>query len=93
MTAEPAEIERAFAAVGPWQSRFDIDGRSYGGELPYQDDGRVAEFFEWVGTPSTVLELGSLRGRTPCSSQPFHRSRASSASKAARRTSYARGPP
>ena len=62
MTADPAEIERAFAAAGPWQSRFVVDGQAYGGELRYQEDGRVAEFFEWVGTPASVLELGSLEG-------------------------------
>ena len=62
MTARPEDIERAFAAAGPWRSRFTIDGRSYGGELPYQEDGRVADFFEWVGTPASVLELGSLEG-------------------------------
>ena len=62
MSAEPADIERAFAAVGPWQSRFTIAGQAYGGELPYQEDGRVDEFFEWVGNPASVLELGSLEG-------------------------------
>jgi predicted O-methyltransferase YrrM len=60
--AEPEDIERAFAAAGPWQSRFSIEGRTYGGELPYQEDGRVAAFFDWVGTPASVLELGSLEG-------------------------------
>ena len=62
MIAEPDEIERVFAEAGPWQSRFLIDGRMYGGELPYQEDGRVADFFDWVGTPTSVLELGSLEG-------------------------------
>jgi predicted O-methyltransferase YrrM len=62
VTAEPAEIERAFAAAGPWQSRFVIDGHAYGGELRYQEDGRVAQFFDWVGAPASVLELGSLEG-------------------------------
>ena len=30
--------------------------------MPYQEDGRVEEFFEWVGAPASVLELGSLEG-------------------------------
>lgn len=51
-----------FAAEGPWRSRFLVDGKAYGGELPYQEDGRVAEFFQWAGAPATVLELGSLEG-------------------------------
>ncbi len=62
MTVDPADIERAFAADGPWQSQFVVDGRRYGGDLRYQEDGRVAEFFGWVGAPSSVLELGSLEG-------------------------------
>ncbi|MDX6618102.1 MAG: hypothetical protein QOK36_488, partial [Gaiellales bacterium] len=62
MSAEPADVERVFAEAGPWRSRFTIDGRTYGGDLPYQEDGRVAEFFEWVGEPASVLELGSLEG-------------------------------
>jgi hypothetical protein len=60
--SEPAEIERAFAAVGPWASRFVIDGRAYGGEQASQEDGRVAEFFRLVGAPSSVVELGSFEG-------------------------------
>ena len=62
MSAERADVERVFAEAGPWRSRFTIDGRTYGGDLPYQEDGRVAEFFEWVGEPASVLELGSLEG-------------------------------
>jgi Methyltransferase domain len=60
--AEPDEIERAFAAVGPWESRFLIGGRAYGGEQASMEDGRVDEFFRLVGTPTSVLELGSFEG-------------------------------
>ncbi len=62
MISEPAEIERAFAAVGPWATRFVIDGRTYGGEQASQEDGRVGEFFRLVGAPTSVLELGSFEG-------------------------------
>jgi methyltransferase family protein len=60
--ARPEEIERAFAEAGPWQSRFVIDGRTYGGDISYQDDRRVADFFDWVGAPASVIELGSFEG-------------------------------
>jgi hypothetical protein len=57
-----AEIERRFAELGPWQSRFTIGGCYYGGKLPFDDDGRVDAFFAEVGEPASVLELGSLEG-------------------------------
>jgi SAM-dependent methyltransferase len=62
VTPEPGAIERAFAAVGPWESRFVIDGRAYGGKRPCADDGRVPEFFRLAGAPTSVLELGSFEG-------------------------------
>lgn len=62
MIARPEEIERAFAKAGPWQSRFLIDGRTYGGDLSYQEDRRVATFFDWVVAPTSVIELGSFEG-------------------------------
>ena len=62
MISEPAEIARAFAAVGPWATRFVIEGRAYGGEQASLEDGRVEEFLRLVGAPSSVLELGSFEG-------------------------------
>src|SRR3954452_16085215 len=58
----PEELAPRFAALAPWHSRFEIDGRHYGGELGFQDDTRVASFFDWVGRPASILELGSLEG-------------------------------
>ena len=62
MIAEPADIERAFAAVGPWETRFEIGGRAYGGMRACAEDGRVDEFFRLVGAPTSILELGSFEG-------------------------------
>jgi hypothetical protein len=62
VTTTPDEIERVFGAVGPWETRFQIGGRAYGGERDCQGDGRVAEFFRLVGAPTSVLELGSFEG-------------------------------
>ena len=63
MTADPTEIERAFADEGPWQSHFTIDGHAYGGECAVSADGeRVEEFFEWVGSTGERARLGWLKG-------------------------------
>ena len=35
------KLAREFAARGPWCTKFEIDGRSYGGELDYTGDKRV----------------------------------------------------
>jgi SAM-dependent methyltransferase len=56
------ELEAFFARTGPWQTRFAINGRDYGGPHPYGDDGRVETFLAWFPQPGRVLELGSLEG-------------------------------
>jgi tRNA (mo5U34)-methyltransferase len=56
------ELERFFAETGPWQTRFTINGRDFGGEHPYGVDGRVETFLEWFPSPGRVLEPGSLEG-------------------------------
>jgi methyltransferase family protein len=62
VSADPAEIERRFAAVAPWESRYEIEGRAYGGQRDCVNDGRVAEFLRLVPAPRSVLELGSFEG-------------------------------
>ena len=56
------ETAARFAALAPWVTRFVVDGESYGGELDYCDDTRVARFFEWFGSPRAILELSSFEG-------------------------------
>jgi hypothetical protein len=56
------EIAARFAALAPWQTRHVIDGRAYGGELDYSDEGRPAALFDWFGVPRTILELGAGEG-------------------------------
>lgn len=55
-------IADRFEALAPWRTRFAIDGEAYGGELDYSGDRRIATFFEWFGTPRTILELSSFEG-------------------------------
>ena len=51
-----------FRLRGPWYTRFEIEGASYGGEGSYADDARVATFARLFPEGSKVLELGSLEG-------------------------------
>ena len=43
-------------------TRFDIDGRTYGGSAELMDDGRVEQFVAAFPSARSVLELGSLEG-------------------------------
>jgi hypothetical protein len=56
------EIAERFAALAPWRTRFEVDGVTYGGELDYTGDRRIAIFAEWFGAPRTILELSSFEG-------------------------------
>ena len=59
---DTAEIAERFAALGPWSTRFEIGGHTFGGELDYDDDDRVKAFFRWFREPHTILELSSFEG-------------------------------
>jgi len=58
----PDEIETGFQKRGPWITRFEIGGRSYGGPHSFDDDPRIRWFFEAFPDVQTVLDLGSLEG-------------------------------
>ncbi len=51
-----------FEDLGPWFTRFEVDGESFGGATSYDDDDRVDLFFRWIGQPASVLELSSFEG-------------------------------
>lgn len=51
-----------FQALGPWVTKFNIDGNDYGGDFDAVNDVRIAQFFEVFPNVRTVLELGSLEG-------------------------------
>lgn len=55
-------MRTAFAKHRPWVTRFDIRGRSYGGSVSFEQDGRIAEFCSAFPDARTILELGSLEG-------------------------------
>jgi SAM-dependent methyltransferase len=51
-----------FRKHGPWVTRFNIAGRTYGGDLSYQGDVRVKQFFDAFPDARTILEPGCLEG-------------------------------
>lgn len=51
-----------FRKHGPWVTRFTIAGRRFGGELSYDNDRRVGQFFEVFPDARTILEPGCLEG-------------------------------
>jgi hypothetical protein len=62
VTQRNAQIEGQFRALGPWVTKFMIDGVSYGGSYYTMRDGRITQFREAFPDAETVLELGSLEG-------------------------------
>ena len=56
------KLGREFAARGPWCTKFEIDGRAYGGEIDYKGDKRVEYALSEFPDARSILELGSLEG-------------------------------
>ena len=52
----------AFEALGPWVTKFTINGTAYGGGFDAMNDGRIDQFFQHFPDVKTILELGSLEG-------------------------------
>jgi len=46
----------------PWITKFNIDGREYGGNYDASNDVRIDQFFQHFPNVQTILELGSLEG-------------------------------
>lgn len=57
-----ADVTAEFAKLAPWIFKFHIDGTDYGGEVSALTDPRVEQFFRFVPSAETILELGSLEG-------------------------------
>ena len=62
IAATPAQQE--FERLGPWMSRFAIDGVLFGGEYDYSTDPRLHRLARCLGSlgGKRVLELGALEG-------------------------------
>ena len=59
-----AALRAEFDALGPWITRFEIDGESYGGwyDAASGNDERVQQFLAAFPKARSVLELGCLEG-------------------------------
>jgi hypothetical protein len=51
-----------FAIRGPWETRYTIDGRTYGGDFDPADDLRIRFFQQAFPDARRVLEIGSYEG-------------------------------
>lgn len=63
-TVDHATLRAEFDALGPWITRFEIDGEEYGGwyDAPRGDDTRLQQFLAAFPKAKSVLELGCLEG-------------------------------
>ncbi len=57
-----SDLAADFDALGPWVTKFEIDGESYGGQWEVLHDPRVAQFHDAFPDAETILELGSFEG-------------------------------
>ena len=55
-------VRWGFRKHGPWVTRFTIMGRSFGGELSYDNDRRVTQFLDAFPDACEILEPGCLEG-------------------------------
>ncbi|MEY2490242.1 MAG: hypothetical protein QOC70_2184 [Verrucomicrobiota bacterium] len=57
-----SDLTSRFAELAPWVFQFRIGDQDYGGGMSAAGDPRVDQFFRFVPTAATILELGSLEG-------------------------------
>ena len=51
-----------FDKLKPWITKFQIEGKDYGGNFDALNDVRIAGFFEIFPEAKNIIELGSLEG-------------------------------
>ncbi len=59
---DPARLQQQFELLGPWFTKYTINGKNYGGSNSYAGDPRLSDFFNWCSHGGSVLELGSFEG-------------------------------
>jgi hypothetical protein len=55
-------IEQKFDDLKPWITQFIINDKKYGGNVCFDDDIRIKQFFDAFPNSNSILELGSLEG-------------------------------
>ena len=59
----PQKLQEKFQERGPWQTRFQMQGRTYGGAFHVPDENPLQrQFLEFCALPQRVLELGCMEG-------------------------------
>lgn len=56
------DLASEFERRKPWVTKFQIQGREYGGNFDAMNDGRISQFFQYFPNVGTILELGALEG-------------------------------
>jgi SAM-dependent methyltransferase len=56
------DLAAEFDALGPWVTKFQIDGKGFGGDYDAASDSRVVQFHAAFPDVTSVLELGSFEG-------------------------------
>jgi SAM-dependent methyltransferase len=56
------DLAAEFDALGPWVTKFSIDGKGFGGDYDAATDSRVEQFHAAFHDAKSVLELGSFEG-------------------------------
>lgn len=57
-----ADLAADFEALGPWVTKFVVDGEAFGGEYDVEHDTRLVQFHTAFPDVGTILELGSFEG-------------------------------
>jgi len=56
------DLAAEFDALGPWVTKFVVDGEPFGGEFEVANDTRPGQFHAAFPHAKTILELGSFEG-------------------------------
>lgn len=56
------KLKDEFDDRGPWVTKYNVNGKTYGGNYDAQNDKRLEWFFQYFPNVKTIMELGSLEG-------------------------------
>ena len=56
------KLKDEFEKRGPWVTKYNVNGKTYGGNYDAQNDKRIEWFFQYFPKIKTIMELGSLEG-------------------------------
>ena len=56
------DLAAEFQKLGPWITKFVVEGQTYGGDYDAMNDPRIDQFFQSFPEAHSILELGSFEG-------------------------------